>query len=181
MKKILPMLLLSCATLSIAGAASAASGDDAAYSAAKNQAKADYKVAHEKCTALKGNPKDVCVAETKAARERTEETAEAEYKNTDNARAHARKEIAQADYKVAKAKCDALKGNDNDVCVKNAKAAEITAKANATADKKVSAARTDATEDKRKAEYKVELEKCDAMAGPAKDACVARAKTTYGK
>jgi hypothetical protein len=37
----------------------------------------------------------------------------------------------------------------------------------------------DAAKDKREADYKVAAEKCDAMAGDAKSACVAQAKAKY--
>ena len=70
-----------------------------------------------------GNAKDVCVLEAKAARTKTEEEAEAAYKDTPKAREHAAHEIAEADYKVAKERCDDKTGNDKDVCVKEAKAA----------------------------------------------------------
>jgi len=40
---------------------------------------------------------------------------------------------ADADYKEAKAKCDPLKGNEKDVCMKEAKGAQKTAIANAKA------------------------------------------------
>ena len=42
-------------------------------------------------------------------------------------------------------------------------------------------ARKDANEEKRTAEYKVAVEKCDALAGPTKEACVSSAKGQYGK
>ena len=42
-------------------------------------------------------------------------------------------------------------------------------------------ARKDANVDKREAEYKVAIEKCDALAGAAKDACVGNAKAQYAK
>jgi hypothetical protein len=45
----------------------------------------------------------------------------------------------------------------------------------------VAAVRQDAKEDKMQADYKVALEKCDALSGAAKDACVADAKTKYRK
>ena len=47
--------------------------------------------------------------------------------------------------------------------------------------KKTAEAKKDAAEDKRDAEYKVAVEKCDALAGAAKDTCVRDAKTRYGK
>jgi hypothetical protein len=43
------------------------------------------------------------------------------------------------------------------------------------------AARKDANEEKREAELKVAMEKCDAMAGNAKDSCVTTAKARYAK
>ncbi|MFD2271124.1 hypothetical protein ACFS07_08250 [Undibacterium arcticum] len=39
------------------------------------------------------------------------------------------------------------------------------------------AARTDARNDKQDANYKVAIEKCDALAGASKDSCVASAKS----
>src|SRR4029079_7911852 len=89
--------------------------------------------------------------------------AEAQYKNTDKARRDARIDAAEADYKVAKAKCGAMKGNEKDVCIKEAKATETKAKADAKASQKVATARQDAAEDKLEADYKVAKEKCDAL------------------
>lgn len=56
-----------------------------------------------------------------------------------------------------------------------------TNKANKTAIEKSSAASKDATEEKREAEYKVAEEKCDDLTGVAKDGCVNRAKSSFGK
>jgi hypothetical protein len=46
---------------------------------------------------------------------------------------------------------------------------------------KQSDARQEASADKRDADYKVALEKCDTLAGAAKDSCVNAAKMQYGK
>jgi hypothetical protein len=151
------------------------------YSAAKDRAETEYKAARAQCDSLSGNPKDVCVAEAKAAEKKAKAEAEAQYKNTDKARADARIAAAEADYDVAKAKCGAKTGNDKDVCLKEAKAIEVKAKADAKATEKVAAAREDAREDKVDADYKVALEKCDALSGAAKDSCVANAKAKYRK
>ncbi len=153
----------------------------AAWVQAKDRATADYKAARTRCDAITGNPKDICVAEAKAARVRTEEEAGAMYKNTLKAFTQSRLKIADANFDLDKAKCAALTGNDKDVCVKQAKATLIAAQADAKADKKAIEARTDARDDKRTAEYKVALEKCDAFAGAAKDNCVSTAKSQYGK
>jgi hypothetical protein len=155
-----------------------AAGDKDAYNQAKASAKATYEAAKAKCDALKDNAKDICIAEAKAARTRTEVDAEAVYKGTPKAREHAIHEIAEADYKVAKERCDDKAGNDKDVCVKVAKAALTKAKAKAA---RVSTdAKVDASKEKREADYKVAAEKCDAMSGDAKSACVKQAKAKYG-
>lgn len=182
MKKSITMILMSAAAISLAGQVMAATPEaKATYKAANDLAASDYKIAHIKCESLAGNPKDVCVAEAKAARIYVEANAKAQYKNTLSARTSATKAIADANYDVDKAKCASQAGNDKDVCVKKAKATKVAAVANATADKKVIEARTDASDDKRTAEYKVVLEKCDALAGTAKDTCVVAAKTQFGK
>ena len=168
--------------LVFAGTAGAADkGDKATYEQAKASAKAAYDTDKRACDSLKDNAKDICVAEAKAKRVRVDENAEAAYKNTPKAREHAIHEIAEANYNVAKERCDDKAGNDKDVCVKEAKAAMTRAQADAKAAQKGTEARIDATKDKRDAEYKVAAEKCDAMSGDAKDACVKAAKARYGK
>ena len=119
-------LAVCIGTLAFASGSYAA-GDKTAYDSAKASAKSTYEAAKAKCDALSGNAKDICVAEAKAARTRTDEQAEAAYKNTPKAREHAVHEIAEADYKVAKERCDDKTGNTKDVCVADAKAAHAKA------------------------------------------------------
>ena len=146
----------------------------------------------KRCSSLSGNAKDVCQAEAKGKEKVAKAQLEADYKNTDKARNEARVARADADYDVAKEKCDDLSGNQKDVCVKQAKAAHEKAKADAKVakvDQKTSAnsaekradARKEAREDTRDAQYKVAVEKCDAMSGAAKDQCVKDAKMHFGK
>ena len=99
---------------------------------------------------------------------------------------------AESLYTVADERCDDLAGNPKDVCVKEAKAELVKGKANAKVDRvtadtsndaamKQAEVRKDASAVKRDADYKVEIEKCDALAGAAKDACVGSAKARFGK
>ncbi len=175
MKKIFATLLIGATGLAYINV-SAAADPKATYKEAKDRADNEYKTAREKCKTLTGNPKDVCEEEAKAARTRMKEEAEANYKNTPRARTNARTAIANAEYDVAKAKCDAKSGNDKDVCIQEAKAASVAAKADAKADKAVASERANAKEEKMDANEKAALEKCDAMSGAAKDKCVASAK-----
>jgi hypothetical protein len=182
MKLTLLTTLIGAAMLA-SGVAAAAPAPEAkaAYAQSKDRAALDYKAAKARCDIITGNPKDVCIAEAKAARVKTEEEASALYKNTLKAFTQSRMKIASANYDLDKVKCNALTGNDKDICVSQAKATRVAAESDAKADKKAIEARTDARDDKRDAEYKVAMEKCDAFAGAAKDGCVAAAKSQYGK
>lgn len=164
----------------------------ASYTQAVKDADAQYKVDKDACSSLSGNAKDICVAEAKGKASVAKAEAEAAYKHTPKARENARIAHAQANYNVAIEKCDDLAGNPKDVCVKQAKAEFVKGKANAKVDRvaadtsheaatKQAEARKDASADKRDAEYKVAIEKCDALAGSVKDACVSNAKVQFGK
>jgi len=106
------------------------------------RAKADYSLAIEKCDDMAGNLKDVCVKEAKAAYTAAKGDAKVQRETSDSdktasekssgARDKANEEIGaaradeaadntDADYAVAIEKCDALAGNDKDVCVDIAK------------------------------------------------------------
>ena len=152
-----------------------------AYEQARELAAANYKNARAQCDAVTGNPKDVCVAEAKAARVLTEEEARAKYENTLKAYTRARLRIADANYSRDKARCAGLAGNEKDVCQAQAKAALVAAQADAKADQKTIEARNEARDDKLAAAWKVAMERCDAFAGAARDQCVSNAKVQFGK
>jgi hypothetical protein len=158
----------------------------------KKTADDQYKVDKDACASMSGNAKDICVAEAKGRDDIAKADADAAYENTPKARESARVAHAQAIYNVSAEKCDDLAGNRKDVCVKEAKAELTKGKANAKVDRvvadtsneaatKQADARKDANADKRDADFKVAIEKCDALAGPTKDACVSGAKVQYGK
>lgn len=151
------------------------------YKLAKENAEAAYKAARARCDALSGNPKDVCIAEAKAQEKRSKANAEAQYENTAKAKMKAKIMAADADYSVAKEKCNAHTGNAKDVCIKEAKASYTKAKVDAKSSKEVEEIKSDAAQEKYDADYKVELQRCNSLAGPSKDACVAAAKSKYGK
>jgi hypothetical protein len=91
------------------------------YDAGKKSIEADYKSTRAGCDPLAGNVKDICVAQAKG----TEKVALAElantYKPTIKARYDARIAKAEADYAVAKEKCDALSGDPKEACKTEAK------------------------------------------------------------
>ncbi|MDO9236365.1 MAG: hypothetical protein Q7U28_10090 [Aquabacterium sp.] len=161
--------------------AQAATITKADYQASKTRIGADYKVDKAACATVVGNAKDICVEEAKAKEEVA--LAELEYSFTGKAKDRNKVLIAKAEstYAIAKEKCDDKTGNDKDVCVKEAKAVEVKALADAKLGKEIGEARKDATDHKRDADYTVAIEKCDALAGDAKTACIKSAKVKFGK
>ena len=158
--------------------ATAATMSKADYNAAKTRAGAEYKAGQALCADLKDNAKDICSIQAKGKQKVA--LAEVEFGYTGKAADGNKLRVvtAEAAYAVAKEKCDDLAGNDKDVCQKQAKADETQALAAAKLGKQVAAARTDAADDVRDANYKLAVEKCDALAGDAKTRCVSAAKTT---
>ena len=184
-------IAIVAAGLAFGGSALAQSMSKDEY-AGKERIAADYKAAKAGCDSLAGNAKDICMAQAKGREKVAKAELEAAYKPTDKHRYDAAVARAEADYAVAKERCDDKAGNDKKVCRKEAKAAETRAKADAKANMKVvkasqaageksSAARKDAAEDKRDADYAVAKAKCDTLAGQAKERCVSDAKARFGK
>ena len=153
---------------------------DAQRDGAKAGFSATYKMEKAACEPRKGNAKDICIEEAKAK----EKVAHADLNYRDTGTAADANKLstakAEAAYAVAKEKCDDWSGNAKDVCVQEAKAAETKALADMKMGREIGAARTEAAEDKREADYKVAAERCDALAGDAKTSCVNAAKLANG-
>ena len=172
--------LVVAALLSLS-VAQAATISKAEYKADKTRISADYKADKAACAALTTNAKDICVQEAKAK----EKVARAELKYSYSGKAGDQIKVlvakAKSAYSVAKEKCDDQAGNAKDVCIKEAKAVEASALADAKMGKKIGAAKKEATEDKLDANYKVAVEKCGALAGEPKTSCIAAAKAKFSK
>src|SRR4051812_46896160 len=113
MKTLIATLLASAAGASFAAAPTAAlNHDPATYRNVTQKAAADYKSAALKCNSMSGNDKDVCMATANAARAHAEADAVAKYNNSAPGREQARVKLADADYDVAQAKCNANTGAD---------------------------------------------------------------------
>lgn len=189
--------------LSFGVAAHADTMSKAEYKAAKEKIEAEYKAALVPCDALTSNPKKICVTEAKGNKKVAFANLEASNEPSAKHQNKASAAKAEATYDLAHQKCQDLAGNAKDVCIKEAKAADVAAKADAKAlmktkeanadarktinqaatkaGEKASDARSEAVADKTDAQYKVEKEKCDTMAGAAKDNCLNQAKTRFGK
>lgn len=151
------------------------------YQDGKARIKAEYKVDKAACDGQAGNAKDICIEQAKAKEKVA--LAELEYGYSGKASDRTKVQVAKAEsaHAVAKERCDDMSGNPKDVCIKEAKAAEVKALTDARLGKEIGEARHEASDDKREADYKVAIEKCDALAGDAKSRCVTAAKMNRGE
>lgn len=137
MKTLIATLLATVAGASFAAAPTAAlNHDPVTYRNLTQKAESEYRAATAKCDVRSGSDKDVCMAEARLARTRAESEALAKYNNTAAGRAKARTSVANAEYDLAKARCDAKSGADKDSCMDNAKSVHTAALADAKADAK---------------------------------------------
>ena len=93
---------------------------------------ATYELAKQKCDAMSGNPKDVCIKEAKSAltaakadatvQKKTAEANSMASRENKETRANASADKRAAELKVAEEKCDALSLNAKDNCMAAAKA-----------------------------------------------------------
>jgi hypothetical protein len=161
--------------------AQASGMSQADYEAAKTRISADYKANHGACDSRSANAKDICIEEASAKQKVARAELEYGYSGKPADQTKVRVAKAESAYSLAKEKCDDQAGNAKDVCVKEAKAVEVKALADAKMGQQIGEAKVEASDAKRDADYKVAVEKCDAMAGDAKASCLSSAKVAFGK
>ena len=172
---------LIVAALATGSAVLAAAMSLSEYSNEKAHLATVYKSDKSACGDFSGNQKDICFE--KAAGKDKVARAELEYQFTGKRADRTKVATAKADaeFALAKERCDDKFGNPKDVCRQEAKAAHTKALADVKLQSKVGDAQMQASDDKRDADYKVATEKCDAFAGDPKTACVNDAKARFGK
>lgn len=172
---------VAIALMCVASGSFAATMTKSDYSASKDRIKADYKTDKAVCAKSTANAKDICMEQAKGKEKVAR--AELEFSYTGKAKDGAKVPVVMADasYAVAKEMCDDKAGQAKSLCKTEAKATHTKALADAKMNKKVASARTDAADDKTDANYKVAIEKCDAMSGDPKTTCVNAAKVRYNK
>lgn len=131
-KLIRAALVLCCAA---SGAAWAAPGNKAlegrkdvvlsrpAYESAQKRVEAAWRQDRQACRRLEGESREVCEAEAKGKKAAALARLEARWKRTPEAIQEAKEVTADANYRVAREKCEALEGDARDRCVDAAKAA----------------------------------------------------------
>ena len=106
-----------------------------AYEAAKVAIEKQRDADKKACRRLKGDAKDVCHAQAEGREKAGKAQLEARWKRTPDAVEEARFATADANYKVAREKCAALKDEAEDRCIDEAKAAREAARRHARVEK----------------------------------------------
>jgi osmotically-inducible protein OsmY len=186
MKTLIATLFATAAGAAFAAPTFALNHDPASYRAVTQKAAADYKAATAKCIAMNGNDKDVCMAEAKVSRTRTEADALSQYNNTAKGREKARSSMADAEYDLAKAKCGGKSGADKDDCMNNAKSVHTAALADAKSATTATGASTAGTTaasgglvtttDTREPAKAAAVDKCAQQGGDSKTGCLVQTK-----
>jgi hypothetical protein len=169
-------LAVVCATSVFAAALTSAE-----QSAGKNKIASDFKFDNVACTALRANARDICYKQAKG--KENDARAELIYAISGTEKDANKMRIVKADsaFAIAKEMCDDRTGNDKDVCRAEAKRTHVDALADNKMIKTVGAAEKKDMDVKRDQDYKVAIEKCDALSGDPKDVCVSAAKLQLNK
>jgi hypothetical protein len=94
-----------------------------AYEAAKGRIETQYKADRKLCSRTRGDARDVCEAQAKGREKSLLAKLQAQYRPSPDASEKAKETTAEANFNVAREKCEALKGAAEDKCLDQAKAA----------------------------------------------------------
>ena len=104
-------------------------GDRKAREAEEDKIEADAKAAKAKCEPMKGQEKDICQQQAKSDEKVKKAELDAKYDPSPRKLRKVDEQKAEAEYEVAKAKCDLQTGKADNACKKEAKAKYDRAKA----------------------------------------------------
>ena len=121
MKSFIAAIIATAALATVGIAPASAQTNKDAHKTAMDKAKADYKVAKDKCDTLSGSAEDMCEDQAKLTRAKDEHDATVKFDNTGNNVQKARDKVIDAEYELADEKCDELKGDAEDRCEMQAK------------------------------------------------------------
>jgi hypothetical protein len=125
----LQLMSIAIALAFAAGAQAQDTSKRQVKNADQDRIEAEYKAAKQRCDPMQGNAKDVCEKEAKGKEKVAKAELNAKMKPTAGNQRKAKEAKAEAEYDVAKERCDEQKGNEKDVCQKDAKAKFERAKA----------------------------------------------------
>lgn len=186
--------IITLAMAMACGAGTALAADTAMsrqdHKAQKERNEADYKSARQQCEGMKGNARDVCVAQAKGKHEVVKAQLEARRDPGPKREAQVRRKQAEADYHVAREKCDDLSHGAKDACRQDAKATYEHAKDQAKVARAANGARPAGTPPAEAAqvrgaaadsEFAAARERCETLASIARDNCMNEVRKKFGR
>ncbi len=163
-------LLLIATTLLALNACTTDSLGDAKFKAAVARAHEDQMLALRDCEQFSGDAKSMCRTEANIAQKKTVATAKAENLGTAKALTQAELDNVDADWTLAKEKCNTFGGDAKTECLAKARAA-----------RNASVAEINANADKQESEWKSAVAQCSELAGTYRSTCMAEARAKYGR
>ncbi len=151
------------------------------YNAEKTRIESEYRAGDLRCGVLAGHAKDQCVQE--ATFNEKVALANLEYRYT-GAKSDERKYVtvkAEADYAVAKEKCEVRTGSDKAMCMKEARSAQAKSLPDVKTGKEAGNSGGNAAKKAQGPDYEVALKRCDTFDGETKTACIISVKAKFGR
>lgn len=133
MNKSCIIAILAVTSLSFSAGAMAQDMSNSEYKAAEKNILAEHKSAKINCASFAGNTRDICMAEAKGKRNVATTELKTRYKPSRKSDYQISVAKAQADFAVAREKCDDRAGKVRAACVKEAKTVLARAKSDAKA------------------------------------------------
>ena len=182
--------LAIAAAFAIAAGAQAGPISKPAYQAQQESVDAHADAAQARCKPQKGNDKDVCMEQARGARKVALAELDLQYKPSRANEEKLRIVRAEANYAVAREKCEPLDGNMREICRKDAKAMLASAKADAKLQQSAAGGVVTAPalqggkvvdERQHELQYAAARERCDALQGAPREDCLLNARKRFGK
>jgi hypothetical protein len=163
------LLLIAVVTLAL-NACTTDSLGDAKYKAAVARANEERMLALRDCEKFAGDTKSMCRTEANIAQTKSVATAKAENLGTAESLTQAERDNVDADWTLAKEKCNAFGGDTKAECLVKARTAHDT-----------SIAEINTNVDKQNAQWKAAVAECSELAGTYRGTCMAEARAKYGR
>ena len=161
---------LIAATFIMVTACTTDSLGDSKYKAAIARAHEDHLLASRECDKFAGDAKSLCRTEANVTQSRTVAAAKAENLGTAAALTQAERDNVNADWELAKEKCNTFGGDTKTECLAKARAA-----------RDASLKEIDANEAKQDAEWKAAYAQCEELGGTYRSTCFAEARAKFGR
>jgi hypothetical protein len=183
-------IVVLAAAAAAGGAGAQVLGKDE-YRAHVQRIEAEHDAARERCKPLEGNERDLCKVRAQGTLHVAKAQLHAQYKPGPASQEKLAMARAEAAHALAREQCDDLKGHARDVCRKDAKAQFAAARAQAKSVRSALASGEDSMETQRRREevrveqssalYAAGKERCEALAGTARELCIADLRKRFGK